>query len=226
MHRDDSHKKQVYLIPGLGASIRIFEYLRFTENAEIHFLEWISPLNSQEDIRSYADRMAKSISGENIILIGVSFGGVIAQEIARFRDVEKIVLISSIKSSKELPMRLKWIKYSKLYYLAPLLSYIKFDSGRLSVPGKLLKRKVYLYARYMCIKDKMYLLWATRQMLYWKEQASEIPLIHIHGSKDQIFPVRNLSDFIEIKDGSHAMILTKSRNISKIINKILEENDH
>ena len=78
----------------------------------------------------------------------------------------------------------------------------------------------------MHTKDKMYLLWATRQMLYWKEQESEIPLIHIHGSKDQIFPVQHLSDFIEIKDGSHAMILTQARKISKIINKILCENDH
>lgn len=222
MHPNDSHKKQVYLIPGLGASSRIFEYLRFTENADIHFLEWISPLNSKEDIRSYAQRMAKSISGENIILIGVSFGGVIAQEIGKFRDIEKIILISSIKSSKELPLRLKWIKYFKLYYLTPLLTYVNFDSAGLSVPGKLLKRKVYLYARYMSTKDKLYLLWATRQMLYWNEQKSDIPLIHIHGSKDQIFPVEYLSEFIEIKDGSHAMVLTKARIISAIINKILE----
>ncbi len=226
MLRNDSHNKQVYLIPGLGASSKIFEYLKFSKNVEIHFLDWISPLNSREDITSYAYRMAKSISGEHIILIGVSFGGVIAQEIARFLEVEKIILISSIKSSKELPMRLKWIKYSKLYYLAPLLTYIKFDSGRLRVPGKLLKRKVYLYARYMHTKDKMYLLWATRQMLNWKEQKLETPLIHIHGSKDQIFPAQYLSNFIEIKEGSHAMILTKARKISKFINKILQENDH
>jgi pimeloyl-ACP methyl ester carboxylesterase len=76
------------------------------------------------------------------------------------------------------------------------------------------------------MKDKIYLLWATRHMLYWKETKIETPIIHIHGSKDQIFPVHHLSDFIEIKDGSHAMILTKARTISKIINKILQENDH
>ncbi|MFD1316296.1 alpha/beta fold hydrolase [Namhaeicola litoreus] len=226
MQLNISNRKQVYLIPGLGASSRIFEYLKFSNYFEVHYLDWISPLSNKEELASYAKRMAKSITGENIILIGVSFGGIIAQEIARLQHIEKVILISSIKSKHELPWRLKWIKYSRLYYLSPLLSYIKFDSKELSVPGKLLKRKVYLYARYMSMKDKLYLLWATRQMLFWKAEKTETPIFHIHGTKDQIFPVNNLSDFIEIKDGSHAMILTKARKISKIINKIIIENDH
>ena len=76
-------KIQVYFVPGLAASIEIFENIKLPESIfEVHFLEWILPIHN-ETIESYAERMCQKISHENIILIGVSFGGIMVQEMSK-----------------------------------------------------------------------------------------------------------------------------------------------
>jgi len=91
-------KKHIYLVPGLAASSKIFEYLNFPkEKFELHFLEWLLPLTETEPIEEYAKRMAEFVTEENSILIGVSFGGIMVQEMSKHLKVQKIILISSVK---------------------------------------------------------------------------------------------------------------------------------
>ena len=97
-------KVQLYCVPGLGASPKIFENLDLPEDwIDIHFLEWKIPLSLEETIEHYAERMCRDIHHKNPILLGVSFGGVMVQEMAKVIDTKKIILVSSIKSHHELP---------------------------------------------------------------------------------------------------------------------------
>ena len=92
----------IYMMPGMAANSLIFERIKFPENYIINYLEWLMPIGDEE-LSDYVERLSKSINGDNIVLIGVSFGGIIVQEIAKIIKVHKIVIISSVKKSSELP---------------------------------------------------------------------------------------------------------------------------
>ena len=52
-------------------------------------------------------RMCEDIQHKNPVLIGVSFGGVLAQEMSRFIDLKKVIIISSVKNTNELRLAVK-----------------------------------------------------------------------------------------------------------------------
>jgi len=112
-------KTVVYFVPGLAAGKEIFEYISLPDHLyDVRVLEWISP-NKKESIKQYAKRMAALIIEKNIILIGVSFGGVMAQEMSFFLKTKKIIIISSVKSKHEIPYKLKILKKIPIYKLIP-----------------------------------------------------------------------------------------------------------
>ena len=105
-------------MPGMAASSQIFEYLRLPKFYLIHKLDWIIP-NSNETLELYSKRICKKINKPDPILIGVSFGGILIQEISKHLSYKKIVIISSIKTSRELPLSMKMAKKQTFieYYL-------------------------------------------------------------------------------------------------------------
>ena len=137
----DEKKIHIYFVPGLAASSRIFEYLKFPEDRfELHFLEWLLPISEKEKIEDYSKRMAALVTAENPVLVGVSFGGIIVQEMSKHLNVKKIILISSLKNKHELPKRLKFIQTTKAYKLIPtslllnIENLAKFSFGPSEIP--------------------------------------------------------------------------------------------
>ena len=53
------------------------------------------------------------------MLIGVSFGGVLVQEMAKHIDCKKIIIISSVKSNRELPKHMRLAKLTNAHKLLP-----------------------------------------------------------------------------------------------------------
>ena len=112
-------KTAVYFVPGLAAGKEIFEYISLPNHLyDIHILEWITP-HTNESIKHYAKRMTDLIVEPNVILIGVSFGGVVAQEMSCFLKLKKLIIISSVKSANEIPFKLKILKRIPVYRLIP-----------------------------------------------------------------------------------------------------------
>lgn len=99
--------EEVYLIPGLGADHRVFQYLDLSEYV-CHHVSWVDPA-AHETIEQYAGRLAEQIKSPDPILIGVSFGGVIAIEIAKQIKTGKVILISSARTHAEVPLYFKWL---------------------------------------------------------------------------------------------------------------------
>src|SRR5688572_22332577 len=97
--------KKIFLLSGLGADKRVFDFLDLSEYS-VHHVTWNKPLVG-ESMASYAERLLPQISENRPILIGVSFGGMIALEIAKLISVEKVILISSAKSSDAIPSYFK-----------------------------------------------------------------------------------------------------------------------
>lgn len=215
-------KTPIYFMPGLAASPKIFENLEFDlDRYTLHYLNWIAPQNSEEDISSYAYRLSAQIIRKNPILIGVSFGGIIVQELAQFVNPKKVIIISSVKHEDELPKRFKYVKITKVYKLFPTKAIENFEDYLGFFLGKSLKKRADLYQKYLSVRNEKYLKWAVHSILQWEQKNPVKNVTHIHGTNDAVFPIKNIKNATEIKGGTHIMILTKAKKLSKIIDAIL-----
>lgn len=217
------NKIPVYFVPGMAANTTIFENINLpAEQFEVIYIPWKLP-KAKETIQQYAKRMAKEVKHENAVLIGVSFGGVMVQEMAAFLKLRKLIIISSVKSSSELPRRMKIAKTTKAYKLLPT-SWLKDVEKFVKYAfGDNLKRKLKLYEKYLHVRDKGYLDWAIENMMCWERANCDPNVIHIHGDADEVFPVKHIKEYIKVKGGTHAMILSKYKWFNTNLPKIITE---
>ena len=212
-------------MPGMAASPQIFELIKFPSNFKIIYLTWIKPYLNVTLI-SYAKRMSILINDVNPVLIGVSFGGILVQEISKHIKVKKLIIISSVKSKVELSLSMKFAKKTGIHHLLPLNWIDDLEKLLLFVFGPSIKARVDTYKKYLSERDPDYLKWSINQIVNWKQIKYDKNIFHIHGEKDKVFPLNYLErnkNFITIKNGTHATILRDStwfsKNLPLIINK-------
>ncbi|MCL9806177.1 alpha/beta hydrolase [Flavobacterium amniphilum] len=217
-------KIHVYFMPGMAASSLIFEKIKLPEDIfEVHLLEWFMP-EKHETLKQYAQRMAKEVKYDDAVLVGVSFGGVLVQEMKQFLNPKKVIIISSVKSNTELPRRMKIAKTTKAYKLLPTSLAKNVEAlAKYAFGAGIVKQRLELYKVLMTRREKEYLDWAIEQIVNWERVEIDPEVIHIHGDKDEVFPSKNIKGFININAGTHIMIITKYRwlntNLPEIILK-------
>src|ERR1051325_170514 len=205
----------IYCISGMGADERVFNNLELS-NHQLKYIPWIQPLKN-EGIQEYAKRMSLAITDPNPVILGVSFGGIMAIEIAKQRNFKNIIIISSVKSKNEIPGWMKatgsW-KLDKIFPLKPFPLINSFLNDRLGVSNEEEKK---LVDDYRGKTDPVYLNWAVHQVLNWQNEFLPNNLLHIQGSNDKIFPVKHVNATYVINGGTHLMIYNRAAEISKII---------
>ncbi|SHH43171.1 alpha/beta hydrolase [Winogradskyella jejuensis] len=211
----------IYMMPGMAANPSIFEHIKLPENQfEIHWLEWKIPTKN-ESLEAYAKRMIADIKHEDIVLLGVSFGGILVQEMSKYMSLKKLFVVSSVKSHHELPKRLKLLKYTKAYKILPTQLVGNIDMLAKYAFGETIKKRVELYKKYLSVNDKTYLDWAIKQVVCWDQETPNKDAIYIHGDKDIVFPHSCEGNCIIIKGGTHIMIINKykwfNENLPKLI---------
>ena len=210
-------------MPGMAASPKIFEFLEFQKPFEIHLLSWFPP-KKDESLSSYAKRMCNRLNHKNPILLGVSFGGVLVQEMAKHIKVKRIVIISSIKNSMELPFSMKMAQKTNAHKFLPVKWINNIDHLALFAFGKGIKKKLQLYQRYLSERNPEYLNWAIDALVHWDQKLTPKYILHIHGASDNVFPIKNLFEpLIKIR-GGHAIIITQSNWFNNELPKLLIKN--
>ena len=213
--------KSIYLMPGMAANPRIFELINFPKNFQVISLSWVPP-KKEESIQNYAKRMCERVKHPKPILIGVSMGGVLVQEMAGFLDCEKVIIVSSVKSNKELPTHMKLAQITNAHKLLPTQWINNIETLAIFVLGNGLKKRFELYDRYLSERDPDYLKWAIDVIVKWKRIEPSKNVIHIHGKSDTVFPIKNIiSPYIEIT-GDHAIILTQYKWFNKNLPGIIQ----
>ncbi|WP_027138741.1 alpha/beta hydrolase family protein [Gaetbulibacter saemankumensis] len=213
----------VYLMPGMAANPKIFEYIKLPEDKfEIHYLSWIIPKN-EESLEAYAHRMCEFIIHDNIVLLGVSFGGVLVQEMAKIVQVKKLIIVSSVKSKDELPTKMRIAKVTRAYKLVPTQLVSKLDVIADYAFGANVRKRLELYKMYLSVNDSRYLSWAIEQMVCWNQDVPDSGLIHIHGDKDEVFPIKHIKDCMVLKGGTHIMIINKYKWFNENLPRIISE---
>jgi esterase/lipase len=215
-------KTHIYFVPGLAAGPEIFEHLELSpENYELHYIAWKKPLAIEESIANYAKRMTTEVVHKNPVLVGVSFGGIMVQEMSKLMEVQKTIIISSVKTSTELPKRFRMAKFTKAYKLFPTKIVSNFEEYAKYFLGKSLKNRAVIYQKYLSVRSTTYLNWSIKNVLNWEQEKPLNNVIHIHGTSDHVFPIKHIENALEIEGGTHVMILTKAKKISKIIDATL-----
>jgi hypothetical protein len=210
----------VYVFTGLGADETVFKNINFGENKVI-YINYIKPLE-KETLSSYAQRLTTQITDDNPILIGISFGGMICNEIGKLIKTNKIILINSVTNPKQLP--------TTLLIIGCLLLPI--------IPTSLLKKTHYftyfifgvqdfqnkkILSEILRKTDISFLKWALFAILKWKTSKNKgfKNLIEIHGANDILIPLKKRSVNYVIPRGGHLMTLDHCHEINQILIKEL-----
>lgn len=212
----------VYLMPGMAANPSIFENISLpSASYTTHLLEWQLP-EPGESLSQYALRMTQFIKHDDIVLLGVSFGGVLVQEMAKHIKVRKLILVSTVKSKYELPRRMKLSRKLKLYKALPASLIEDVDKLAKYAFGETIKNRVDLYQKYLSMNDRRYMKWAVKEMVCWDQETPTENAIHIHGTADKVFPVKYIKNCIEVQDGTHIMVITRSKWFNEHLPKLIE----
>lgn len=204
-------KIPVYLMPGMAASPLIFNHLSLSPRQfKVTKLEWFIPQKNQS-FSDYAAQMCKLVTDENPVLIGVSFGGMLVQQMAEYIPCKKVIGISTIKLSSEMPARLKWARRTKLYKIIPTSLLTNVDFLAKYAFGETITKRLDLYKQYMAVNHKTYIDWAIANVVNWQATQVASNFIHIHGDKDAVFPIKRIKDCVTVKNGTHTMIIHRAK---------------
>lgn len=161
------------------------------------------------------------LSVENPVVIGVSMGGMIAAEMTTFMPHLKAIIISSIKSPKERSVLLKLGRNLPLQRMLPE-SFIQkgtwfWGAARWQVN----EHQGQYFLEMFKEQDPRFLKWALVQVPRWKGTGDPTRILHIHGDKDELFPVKRVTNATVIKGGTHFLVYTRGREVSTLINQEL-----
>ena len=209
----------VYFLPGMCVNCKVFDQIILPQGFKKVYIEWLPPGN--EPFEEYVYNMAAPIdTGEPFILVGYSMGGIIMQEMNRFLKPEKNILISSIKSQDEIPLLFRFVKKT----------HINNIPKQIYLTNKRISR---LFAQWVFDMDDNeiencldyispdYLKWAVYHITEWEPEGNCPNLYHIHGTKDQVFPFKQITNAFAVEGGNHIMVLRKAEELNRLIARIL-----
>ncbi len=214
--------KPIYFISGLGADERIFKWLRYDGYRPV-YIPWEAPERG-ESVEHYAHRLAGNIKNERPIIIGLSFGGIVAVEIAKQIETEKVILLSSVKDSSEVPAYFKLFRVLPIHRILPfktvLWAFYWLAYWLFSPEGTEQKQ---LLKTVLIETDPDFLKWALHRVVVWRNKEVPNTIVQVHGRRDRIFPLRFVTPDYTIENSGHLMVMNQAEEISNLIEKLTLE---
>jgi pimeloyl-ACP methyl ester carboxylesterase len=202
-------------------------------------VDWIDPI-ANERLEEYAVRMAAMIRSKlpagvessDVVICGLSLGGMIAPYIARELNAAGYILLCSIRKPSEFPKRyyLDWLLmrccvklrvirisffrlFLRLFLLCPCCvnHFVKSDA---------IEQIISMSANKFAELSRMMFDWAYRKRNQDELQDNDdlnIPSIHIHGNRDKLLPIKLTNPDVVIEGGGHLLAMTHPDQVNKII---------
>jgi pimeloyl-ACP methyl ester carboxylesterase len=210
------------LLSGLAADATVFapQQLAFPQ---VIVPPWIEP-EPHDSLQTYAERFAEQIRPDGpCILGGASFGGIVALEMARYLKPRAMLLIGSVRSPAELPLRVRiWRKFQPAIPLLPIAP-LQWSAGSASLARKWLPHHAGV-ARQFRQADEEVFRWSLRQLLSWHETpVVDCPIFQVHGDCDRVLPMSRTRPDTIVRGGGHVISLTHSREVNEFIRNCLRQ---
>lgn len=210
---------KIYCLSGLGADKRVYQFLDLP-GVELVHIEWVTPAPN-ERLEDYAFRLSENIDDSApFYLMGLSFGGMLATEIAKIKKPQKLIILSSILGKHEVPTLHRFAADIKLHKIMPanllktpnIFTYMAF--GLETPESKELLKQI------LNDTDPDFFVWALSAIAGW-ENEEILDCIRIHGTRDRILPVDITNVEHVIDGGGHFAIVDRASEISKILTESL-----
>jgi len=230
----------VFAIPGLGFTGEVFDRLDLAPSS-IERVPWIETAAFDEPLHVYAARLAALLragdlgvrirSGDRPVLLGHSFGGMLAQDLAGYVDAARIVLISSVVSPQENPWRFRVVASAGLHRLASAELFartVRLWGARF---GFREPEDLTLFRRMVRSQSDATLRWSIRELSRWRgpqRRAVDALTLRVHGTRDRTFPRWDRSSeghgCLRLLEGAdHMMLWNRSQEVSEVIRGWLGE---
>ncbi len=212
------NSERLVLIPGMGADERLFEPQR---RAGLIFESpaLIVP-NSTETLADYAVRIRDSIDLTGPCVIGgVSFGGMLAIEMARICAASCVILIASCRNRLGIPSHYRLLEWISRIVPDTLIQRRAVVSGRvlaslehISNPQRQLVEQM---SRSVAVTQ---LRRIAHMILHWQAPSKlPCPVYHIHGDADKIIPIQRVHPDEVVHGGGHLINLTHAKQVNEFI---------
>jgi pimeloyl-ACP methyl ester carboxylesterase len=208
---------RLILLPGLGADERLFAPQR-QAFPDLFVPPWLHP-HKNETLAHYARRMAHSIDNDQpCILGGVSLGGMVALEMAKYLRPKATVLIGSCRSRDELRPGLRLLE-AVLSRTTPhwVVGAMRKPSAPLLYAGRHHQHQR-LLTDMLLVTSPKFLKRTCRAILTWKGP-DQLPTLvrQIHGERDMIMPVKKTQADRVIPAADHLINLTHADEVNRFL---------
>jgi len=219
-----TQKTKVYLFHGQGSDYRIFSELKIDMTKfDTIFINY-PKITRRITMNAYAEQIVEQIdTTESVVLIGVSFGGMVISELNKLFKPRHSIIISSAQNVNEIPRRYRFMKYFPIHKLIPAFMYKIGAKIAQPIVEPDRKNNKLIFKAMLKDKDAKFIKGVTKLMIGWVSDSYQKNIIHIHGTNDHTLPLKNSVVDYKVPNGSHMMMLTRSSEINKIINSILSQ---
>lgn len=212
----------IYLIPGLGADHRMFGRLDPGAHS-VHFLDW-PRMPPGSTLRDLARAMAGKVDASRPhALIGVSMGGMVAQELAALTGPVKVVIISSWKGPEEMPLPIRVMRGThpeRSLNKAMLKRILPFARWQMGVETP---EEVALFDQLIAVHGIDQLKVQINACITWNGPSMPVKhLVHIHGDKDRLMPASLVKGARIVPGGTHFMVFSKAREVGELVRSALD----
>lgn len=205
---------KVYLLPGIGCDRRLYQRIDLA-GLDTVFLDWPDfPLGCS--LGSIARELSARVDvDEPHILVGVSMGGMVAQELAALTNPVKVVLISSWIGPHEWPLHARLGSTFKLHHLIThFTAWASWPVKRvLGRRDRATDRLLWEMARKETARK---IRTGTGAILRWQGSPWKGRVVRIHGDADRVVPLRFPVDHV-VSGGAHIMVLTRAEEVTRAL---------
>lgn len=204
----------------------MFEKTEVPKGFQKHYIEWIEPISDNEPLSQYIIRLKDQIMHPYPLFAGLSFGGVIALELSKEYQSDKVMLISSFRNKEDLTFPIRILLRTKAYKIIPDID--------LNLVRRIM-RQAYAVRSGVAINkiiemmgdhSPRYLRWSVRMIDEYQHNTSNKAQIHsIIGNKDRLVKVWDDHPIQIIKGGTHIAVYKHANKVNEIIAEILLGND-
>lgn len=209
---------QILLLTGMTPDARIYKRL-FELLPTASVVPWIVPAE-RECIQDYARRLADSISvRDDVVVCGVSFGGIIAQELAVRLNAKACVVISSVRTVRQLPPWFRMLRPLAIGPVEAILGAVGLAAN--FCPARLRTNSTARLTKFAA-KTGAWHRWATAAVLRWvpSRDLTKVRIVQVHGSHDTTFPMRYVRPDVVIANGGHVLPLTHPTEIAAVLSNL------